>query len=113
MVQYQKSFNLSGEGSSTGIVFIVMNLGQIASFPFCGFFADGYGRRVCIFIGCLVTVIGAIIQTLVVRKSAFIGGPFLLGIFPPPILQDLLTSDILQVLDLQSLLPPDRHTQLS
>jgi MFS family permease len=44
MKPYQKTFGLSGEGSSTGIVFIVYNLGQIAAFPVCGFLADGYCR---------------------------------------------------------------------
>lgn len=41
MEAYQKTFNLDGAGSSTGIIFIIYNLGQIAAFPFCGFFADG------------------------------------------------------------------------
>lgn len=31
MEPYQKSFGLSGAGSSTGIVFITYNLGQIAA----------------------------------------------------------------------------------
>lgn len=38
---YQNTFNLDGAGSSTGIIFIIYNCGQIAAFPFCGFFADG------------------------------------------------------------------------
>lgn len=50
METYQKTFNLSGAGSSTGIIFIIYNLGQIAAFPFCGLLADGYGRRICIFV---------------------------------------------------------------
>lgn len=33
MKPYQESFGLSGAGSSTGIIFIIYNLGQIASFP--------------------------------------------------------------------------------
>lgn len=41
MDSYQETFNLSGAGSSTGIIFIIYNCGQIAAFPFCGFFADG------------------------------------------------------------------------
>ncbi|KAK6429238.1 hypothetical protein LTR95_014613, partial [Oleoguttula sp. CCFEE 5521] len=41
MEGYQKTFGLTGEGSSTGIIFIIYNCGQIAAFPFCGFFADG------------------------------------------------------------------------
>jgi hypothetical protein len=33
MESYQNTFNLTGEGSATGIVFIVYQLGQIAAFP--------------------------------------------------------------------------------
>jgi hypothetical protein len=33
MKSYQNTFGLSGEGSSTGIIFIIYNLGQIAAFP--------------------------------------------------------------------------------
>jgi len=32
--------------------------GQIAAFPFCGFLADGYGRRICIFVGCALVLVG-------------------------------------------------------
>ncbi|KAK6603402.1 hypothetical protein H4I96_06170 [Botrytis cinerea] len=47
MIPYQESFGLSGAGSSTGVIFIIYNMGQIAAFPFCGLLADGYGRRMC------------------------------------------------------------------
>lgn len=33
MSPYQHTFGLTGAGSETGIVFIIYNLGQIASFP--------------------------------------------------------------------------------
>lgn len=33
MPAYQDTFNLDGEGSSTGIIFIIYNCGQIAAFP--------------------------------------------------------------------------------
>lgn len=47
MPAYQETFGLEGEGSTTGIIFIIYNLGQIAAFPFCGFFADGKLHRLC------------------------------------------------------------------
>ena len=49
-------------GSTTGVIFIIYNLGQIAAFPLCGLLADGYGRRICIFIGCLIVWIGTAVQ---------------------------------------------------
>jgi MFS family permease len=79
MKSFQNSFGLTGEGSSTGIIFIIYNCGQIAAFPFCGFFADGYGRRVCIFIGCALVLVGTAIQTSANTMGQFIGGRFLLG----------------------------------
>ena len=79
MESYQKTFGLSGEGSSAGIIFIVYNLGQIAAFPFCGFFADGYGRRVCIFVGCALVLVGTAVQATANENGHFVGGRFLLG----------------------------------
>ncbi|KAH7402122.1 general substrate transporter [Phaeosphaeria sp. MPI-PUGE-AT-0046c] len=79
MPSYQNTFGLDGEGSSAGIVFIIYNLGQIAAFPFCGFLADGYGRRICIFVGCLLVLVGTAIQTPAHTMGQFIGGRFILG----------------------------------
>lgn len=67
-------------GSSTGVIFIIYNLGQIAAFPFCGLLADGYGRRVCIFVGCLIVWIGTAVQASAHSMGAFMGGRFLLGL---------------------------------
>lgn len=79
MDSYQKTFGLNGAGSTTGIIFIIYNLGQIAAFPFCGFLADGYGRRICIFVGCVLVLIGTAVQTTAHGMGQFIGGRFLLG----------------------------------
>lgn len=80
MDSYQATFGLSGEGSQTGIVFIVYQLGQIAAFPFCGLLADGWGRRWAIFVGCIVVLIGTAIQTTAHTQDQFIGGRFVLGL---------------------------------
>jgi sugar porter (SP) family MFS transporter len=79
MKSYQNTFGLTGEGSSAGIIFIIYNLGQIAAFPFCGFLADGYGRRICIFVGCFLVLVGTAIQTSANTMGQFIGGRFILG----------------------------------
>jgi MFS family permease len=79
MKPYQRTFGLRGEGSSTGIVFIIYNLGQIAAFPFCGMFADGLGRRLCIAIGCFIVLVGTAIQTPANSLGQFIAGRFVLG----------------------------------
>lgn len=79
MKPYQQSFGLSGAGSSTGIVFIIYSLGQIAAFPFIGILADGFGRRWCIFVGCFLVLIGTAIQASAHGLHQFVGGRFLLG----------------------------------
>lgn len=79
MEEYHESFGLAGQASTKGMIFIIYNLGQIASFPFCGLFADGLGRRWCIFIGCLIVVVGTAVQTTANSMEQFIGGRFVLG----------------------------------
>ncbi|KAJ4193147.1 hypothetical protein NW767_010436 [Fusarium falciforme] len=79
MKPYQESFGLDGSGSSTGIVFIIYNLAQLAAFPFVAYISDVHGRRPCIFIGCLVILIGTAIQGSAHSLGQFIGGRFVLG----------------------------------
>ncbi|CAZ81962.1 unnamed protein product [Tuber melanosporum] len=79
MEQYQRSFGLNGKGSSTGIVFIIYNLGQIAAFPAIGWLADGYGRRWGMFVGCAIVVVGTAVQSTANGLGQFQGGRFILG----------------------------------
>uniref|UniRef100_A0A8H7NMW8 Major facilitator superfamily (MFS) profile domain-containing protein n=1 Tax=Bionectria ochroleuca TaxID=29856 RepID=A0A8H7NMW8_BIOOC len=79
MIPYQQSFGLSGAGSSTGLVFISYQIGQIISFPACPLIADGLGRRWCMFIGCAIVLVGTAIQTSAQNLAAFIGGRVVLG----------------------------------
>lgn len=79
MPSYQRSFGLTGAGSSTGIIFIIYNLGQLAAFPFCGLIADGLGRKKCIAIGCFLVVVGTVVQVTSNTQGHFIAGRFLLG----------------------------------
>lgn len=65
--------------SSTGIVFIICNPGQIAAFPFCGLLADGFGRKTCIFVGYLIVLIDTAVQGSCHTLSVFTGGRFILG----------------------------------
>jgi MFS family permease len=44
-----------------------------------GVLADGFGRRWCIFIGCLTVLIGTAIQAPAQTLPWFIGGRFVLG----------------------------------
>ncbi|KAI1160308.1 lactose permease [Nemania serpens] len=79
MKPYQETFGLNGAGSTTGIIFVIYQIGQIVSFPFCGLIADGWGRRWCIFIGCLIVLVGTAIQGSANQLGQFIAGRFILG----------------------------------
>ncbi|KAI0867686.1 lactose permease [Hypoxylon argillaceum] len=79
MKPYQETFGLNGAGSTTGIIFIIYQIGQIVSFPFCGLIADGWGRRWCIFVGCFLVLVGTAIQGSANHLGQFIGGRFILG----------------------------------
>ncbi|KAI1185023.1 lactose permease [Nemania serpens] len=79
MKPYQETFGLDGAGSTTGIIFVIYQIGQIVSFPFCGLIADGWGRRWCIFIGCLIVLVGTAIQGSANQLGQFIAGRFILG----------------------------------
>jgi MFS family permease len=58
---------------------MIYNLGQIAAFPFCGLLADGFGRKTCVFVGCLILLIGTAVQGSCHTLNVFMGGPFILG----------------------------------
>ncbi|KAJ2987340.1 hypothetical protein NUW58_g4563 [Xylaria curta] len=79
MKPFQENFGLDGGGSTTGIVFVIYQIGQIASAPFCGIFGDGWGRRWCIFIGCSIVLVGTAIQGSANHLAQFIVGRFVLG----------------------------------
>lgn len=79
MKPFQESFGLDGAGSSTGIVFIIYNIGQLVTLPVTPFLSDGYGRRVAIFVGCAVILIGTAVQASANTLGHFIAGRLLLG----------------------------------
>lgn len=79
MTPFHESFGLSGAGKSTGLVFIIYNIANVSAFPFCGFINDKYGRRICIFTGCTIVLIGTAVQTSAQSLGAYMGGRFLLG----------------------------------
>jgi MFS family permease len=79
MTEYQKSFGLNGAGASTGLIFIIYSLGSLGALPFSGFLSDTWGRRLTIFIGCVIILLGTGIQTAAKNQHMFIAGRFILG----------------------------------
>jgi MFS family permease len=79
MDEYQRSFGLDGAGPSTGLIFIIYSFGSLAALPFSGFLSDTWGRRLTIFVGCVIILLGTGIQTAASTQPMFIGGRFILG----------------------------------
>ncbi|KAI1848463.1 hypothetical protein JX265_008755 [Neoarthrinium moseri] len=79
MVSYQKYFNMTVAGSSTGLVFAMYNIGSVAAVFFTGPTNDYLGRRAGMFIGALIVVIGTCVQAPSTTYDMFLGGRFVLG----------------------------------
>ena len=49
-------------GSSTGIVFMIYNVGSVAAAPTVPFATDMFGRRVGMMTGAIIIIIGTCVQ---------------------------------------------------
>ncbi|KAJ4117594.1 hypothetical protein NW768_010960 [Fusarium equiseti] len=79
MKAYQNYFNMSQEGSSTGIIFAMYNIGSIAAVFFTAPVNDWFGRRWGMFTGAAVVIIGTCVQATSMGRGQFLGGRFILG----------------------------------
>lgn len=81
VTEYQKYYGLTLNGaSSTGIVFAIFQIGQMAG-AFFVWVADWRGRRLPIFLGCFGVIIGTIVTSTAKDLPTFVGGRFLLSFF--------------------------------
>ncbi|THH08760.1 hypothetical protein EW145_g2484 [Phellinidium pouzarii] len=79
MPPYQKRFNQGQLGVSTGIIFSIYTIGQMAGSLWAGPLCDRYGRRAGMFVGCVVIMLGSAIISSSMERGQFIGGRFILG----------------------------------
>lgn len=77
MPTYSNYFSLTTATKSLNTA-ISYTGGAIAAFP-AGFLVDWRGRRESIFWSCVITLIGAILQTSAVHIAMFIVGRFIIG----------------------------------
>ncbi|KAF9035880.1 hexose transporter [Panaeolus papilionaceus] len=66
-----------------GLMSAIYSAGAIVSLPFVPLVTDGLGRRWAIFIGSLIMVVGAILQTLAKNFAMFVIARFILGLGIP------------------------------
>ncbi|KAI1335644.1 sugar transporter [Xylariaceae sp. FL0016] len=67
------------EGSRLGLLVALYQIGSIASIPLVPILADKFGRKLPIIIGCVIMIVGAIIQGTAQNLGAFMGGRVLMG----------------------------------
>ncbi|KAK3329963.1 hypothetical protein B0H66DRAFT_572223 [Apodospora peruviana] len=79
MTSYQRYFNMSTAGSSTGLVFAMYNIGSVAAVFFTGPVNDWFGRRWGMFTGAAIVIVGTCVQAPSTTQGQFLGGRFLLG----------------------------------
>ncbi|KFY33853.1 hypothetical protein V494_07270 [Pseudogymnoascus sp. VKM F-4513 (FW-928)] len=79
LTNYQHYFGMSGAGSSTGLVFAMYNIGSIPAVFLTGPVNDLWGRRVGMFTGAIIIIIGTCVQAPSLNRETFLAGRFILG----------------------------------
>ncbi|TFK96723.1 hexose transporter [Pterulicium gracile] len=76
--QWKLAFN-DPDGAKLGLLGAIQNIGGFSALPFSPYITDTFGRRVAVFLGCVLMIIGAALQTASQTVEMFIGARFLLG----------------------------------
>ncbi|KZS90463.1 general substrate transporter [Sistotremastrum niveocremeum HHB9708] len=80
MHQYQTYFGMTGAGVGTSIVFGIYTVGSLTGTIPASILPDRYGRRVSMFVGNIILIIGAFITGTATTRATFVFGRFLTGI---------------------------------
>ncbi len=78
MNPWQTYFN-HPSGAILGLFTSIMSIGSITAIPFVPYVADGLGRRMGILIGCLIMILGVILQGISINFKMFVAARFFLG----------------------------------
>ncbi|KAK9420468.1 putative Major facilitator superfamily (MFS) profile domain-containing protein [Seiridium unicorne] len=76
---FKEYYHVQSSGIWAGIVSSMYQIGGVVALPFVGPAIDTWGRKVGMFIGALLIVLGTVIQGTSHGADAFMGGRFLLG----------------------------------
>lgn len=76
---FRDKYNVENDGIWAGIVSSMYQIGGVSALPFVGPGVDTWGRRVGMFLGGAIVIIGTIIQGTSNTAGPFMGGRFLLG----------------------------------
>ncbi|KAK3898272.1 sugar transporter [Staphylotrichum tortipilum] len=67
------------EGSMLGLLGALYQIGSLVSIPLVPILADNVGRKIPIAIGCVIMIVGAVLQAACTNLGTFMGGRALLG----------------------------------
>lgn len=79
MPHFQKQFGATILGVKAGIISSMFSIGSVCALPFVGPCADTWGRRIGIAMGCVLIIMGTIIQGTSRHISQYLAGRFFLG----------------------------------
>ncbi|GAB1310830.1 hypothetical protein MFIFM68171_01040 [Madurella fahalii] len=74
-----KAYFHNPQGSLLGLVGALYQIGSLASIPIVPILADNFGRKLPIAIGCVIMIVGAILQGSCQDLNTFMGGRVMLG----------------------------------
>lgn len=76
--QWKSSFNNPGP-STRGLLNAIMSVGSIVALPITPYIADIAGRRAGVITGCIIMILGVVLQSIGINISMFIAARFLIG----------------------------------
>ncbi|KAI1105492.1 general substrate transporter [Jackrogersella minutella] len=74
-----KAFFNNPEGSQLGLLAALYQIGSLGSIPLVPIFADNFGRKTPIIIGCVIMIVGAVLQGTAKNINTFMGGRVMMG----------------------------------
>jgi sugar porter (SP) family MFS transporter len=74
-----KSYFRNPEGNTLGLLGALYQIGSLVSIPIVPLLTDNFGRKLPIAIGCVIMIVGAIIQGASKDLNSFMGGRVMLG----------------------------------
>ncbi|KZS90368.1 hypothetical protein SISNIDRAFT_415529 [Sistotremastrum niveocremeum HHB9708] len=78
LTQWNASFG-TPSGGKLGLLSAIQNVGSLTGLAFAPYVTDAYGRRISIFVGAFLMIVGASLQSASQSVEMFIGARFLIG----------------------------------
>jgi MFS family permease len=67
------------DAPSLGLLNAIMPVGSLVALPVCPYIADILGRRTGVMIGCVIMIIGVVLQSISINFGMFVGARFFIG----------------------------------